>query len=380
MKPINIGLALEHTLGFYREVLQGVREYGHEKPNWIFVPIKPDIRSLNASRAKSCDGFVGHVSTNKLARQIHCPWVNVSSVHPKMSCPRVMVDHVEVGRLAARYFLHRGFRRFAYVGYHQHLFSMQRLRGFRDEVKQGDCQLESVFEERVRHADPTAPYSSHVALRRWLVKLETPAAIFASNDVQGFRIAEACREQGIEIPEQLALMSVDNDSLLCDLAQPRLSSVALPTHRIGYEAAKLLDGLIRGRQPPRRPIQLPPVGIVERVSSNIVAVSNETASRALQFIRSSAHKPISVDDVAKAASVSRRLLERTFRKVLQRSVADEICEAHMGIARRLLVETRMRVSEIAIAAGFTDGKHFATVFRRVEGSTPTAYRGRTRAD
>ena len=302
------------------------------------------------------------------------PWVNVSTVHPKMTGPRVMVDHHEVGRMAARYFLERGFRTFGYVGYENHLFSVGRLQGFRSEIEDRGCEVHSHLEERIKHSDPTAPYDSSVALLEWLSALPSPIAVFCANDVQGFRIAEACREQNIEIPERLALMSVDDDKLLCDLAQPRLSSVALPTRRIGYESARLLDGLIRGRKPPRGPMLLPPTGIVERASSDITAIENETVAEALKFIRGNANRRINVNDVCKATCVSRRLLERNFRHTLQRTVADEIRRAHMETARRLLAQTQMSMADIASAAGFSDSKHFATVFRRLQGTTPTTYR------
>ncbi len=383
MAATSIGLVMEHTLDFYREVLHGIREFGHKRPHWIFVPIKPDARSLRSSRVKNCDGFVGHISTLPLAsamRNAKRPWVNVSTVHPKLTGPRVMVDHCAVGRLAAEYFIDRGFRTFAYVGYRDHLFSMGRLQGFKEVIQSRQCEVQSHFEERIKHSDPTSPHDSSVALHRWISSLPLPIAVFASNDVQGFRIAEACREQEIQIPEQMALMSVDNDKLLCDLAQPPLSSVALPTRQIGYEAAKLLDRLMRGSKPPRRPILLPPTGIVERASSNITAINNETVARALKFIRSHAHERIGVSDVCSATCVSRRLLERSFRRLLQRTVADEIRLAHMEIARRLLAQTQMSMADIARAAGFTDAKHFATVFRRVEGTTPTNYRGRRNED
>ena len=377
MKVKYIGLALNHTLDFYRDVLRGIREYGLEKPSWIFVPIQPDARSIKSRRTARCAGFIGHVSTLSLAKAMErtqLPWVNVSSVHPDMPFPRVMVDHVAVGRLAARYFLDRGFRSFAYVGYRNHLFSMQREQGYRHEIEAADGQLCSVFEEMTRHADPTGVQYSSAALNEWLVRLPKPIAAFTSNDVQGFHVAEACRECGIQVPEQLAIISVDNDDLLCDLAQPPLASVALPTRRIGYEAARMLDRMLRGRKPPRRPKLLPPVGIVERASSNILAIDDQLVAQALQYIRTNAHRAIDVVDVAREVSVSRRRLERAFRRVLHRTVAEEVRRAHLAIAYRLLTQTKMNMSEIAKAAGFSDGKHFATVFRRLEGTTPTAYR------
>lgn len=375
----HIGLALDHTLDFFREVLRGIRDYGHQKPDWIFVLAPPSSRSLNLRHTARCAGFIGHVSTLALARAMQAtnlPWVNVSSVHPHLRGPRVMVDHEAVGRLAARYFLDRQFRAFAFVGYRDHLFSMGREAGFRSEVEAAGCRLHARFEAAGKHAEPTAPQYAGGALHRWLRSLPKPIAAFASNDVQGFQVCEACRECGIQVPEQIALMSVDNDDLLCDLAQPPLSSVALPARQLGYEAARLLDDLLGGRKVRHTRMLLPPTGIVERASSNILAINDALIARALTFIRTHAHRAIGVEDVAAGAFASRRLLERAFRRVLQRTIAEEIRRARMDMARRLLVETRLPMSEVARAAGFTDGKHFATTFRRLEGNTPTAFRGR----
>src|SRR4029077_18917384 len=150
--------------------------------------------------------------------------------------------------------------------------------------------------------------------------LPKPVGIFASNDVCGAQLSEVCHEAGLHMPEQVALVGVDNDDLFCELARPSLSSVAIPAERIGYEAAALLDRLLAGARPPRRPLLLPPVRLVARQSSDVVALDDADVAAALRVIRAHAHVPLRVADVLREVPVSRRALERRFRKALHRGL------------------------------------------------------------
>jgi LacI family transcriptional regulator len=376
--PRHIGLVLHHTLDFYREILRGITDYGRHKPEWIFVPVVPEPRSLRAQRGAGWAALISTPAAIRAVQSLRIPWVNVSSVLPTASGPRVMVDHRAVGRMAAQYFLDRGFRQFALAGYRDHLFSMQRHEGFRSAVEEAGKQVTSTYIEAVRHADPSGLQRPNAAMLKWLTQLPHPIAVFASNDVQGFQISEACREREIQVPEHLSLLSVDNDDLLCMLSRPPLSTVALPTRQIGYEAARILDLLLANRRPPEQIKLLPPVGIVERASSSVLAIDDTVVAQILRFIRENIHRPIGVDDVVDQSAISRRHIERRFRGALGRTIGEEIQRVRIETAQRLLAETDLSMAQIAESAGYSSGKHFATAFRREMQLTPSAYRDRFR--
>ena len=192
------------------------------------------------------------------------------------------------------------------------------------------------------------------------------------------QIAEVCRQVGLRVPEDVALVGVDNDDLLCEIARPTLSSVALPTERIGMEAAALVDRLLAGGCPIDLPLLLPPLHVVVRQSSDILALNDAEVVAAIRFIREHAHAPLSVNEVLKAVAISRRSLERRFRIALDRSIWDEIRRAHMERAKTLLVSSDLAIATVAELAGFSDSRQLSMVFRQETGQTPTAYRRQLR--
>ena len=169
-----------------------------------------------------------------------------------------------------------------------------------------------------------------------------------------------------------------NVEQLCDLACPPLSSIRVAAEAAGYEAARLLDRLLDGAPPPATPLQFPPLGVVTRRSTNVYAVNDDDLAAALRFIRGNAFRPIGVEDVVRAACVSRSTLERRFRAVLGRSPLDEILRVRVERVRQLLLETDWPMPRVAREAGFRDGRHLAEVFHTCIGDTPTAYRRRFR--
>jgi LacI family transcriptional regulator len=179
----------------------------------------------------------------------------------------------------------------------------------------------------------------------------------------------------------VAIVGVDNDDLLCELARPPLSSVIVPAERIGFEAASLLDRFLQGGRcrPTPPPLLLPPPGVFIRRSSDVLSIGDVVVAAAIRFIRDQSHRPIQVGDVLDAVSVSRRLLERRFRARLDHSVWDEIRQAHLRKAKALLSGTELPMSEVAVNSGFSESKQLSVVFRHETGMTPTQYRGRFRS-
>lgn len=380
-KAVRIGLVISHSLDFYRDILRGIKTFAVERPHWMFTPIAPEARAIELARALRCDGYLAHIFTQPLATALLAlrkPVVNVAGVLSELPIPRVAVDHVEVGRLAARHLLERGVHRFGFVGYPRHDFSVQREQGFREVVAEAGLDVTSFHERTHRAQEPTGLWRWNQPLVDWLHSLSKPIGILASNDVQGAQVSEYCRQLKFAVPDEVAIVGVDDDDLLCELSRPSLSSVALPGERIGYEAARLLDGWLRSSRPPRASVILPPAGVVVRQSSDLMAVADEYVSAAVRFIDAHRHQNIRVADVLRHVPIARRALERRFRKWLQRSISDEIRRAHLEHSKRLLLTTDLSMAAVAEMAGFRDGRQLSIHFRRATGSTPSAFRNRFR--
>ena len=380
-RVLRIGLVFGYGLGFYRDILHGVKAFAADRPHWVFTPIAPDRRALESPLVKKQDGFIAHIFTEALANalaRLRRPVVNVSGVLPDLPFPRVVVDHEAVGRMAARHLLERGLRRFAFVGFPQHAFSLGRESGFVDELQQAGHQA-AVFHDRMQKvSDPTGQWRWNESLLAWLNSLEKPLGLFASNDSQGVQLSEYCRHLGVKVPDEVAIVGVDDDDLLCDLARPSLSSVALPGERIGLEAARMLEQILTCKRLSKPRLVLPPVRVVVRASSDIQALPDADVAAAVRYIRDHCDEPIDVRDLLSAVPVSRRSLERRFRRHLQRGIWEEIRRAHLERAKALLAETDLPMSVVARRSGFTDSRQLSIVFRDETGGTPTQFRQESR--
>jgi LacI family transcriptional regulator len=233
----------------------------------------------------------------------------------------------------------------------------------------------STFHERThRVQDPTGLWRWNQPLMDWLKSQPKLVGVLASNDVQGAQVSECCRQLKLLVPEQVAIVGVDNDDVLCELSRPSLSSVALPGERIGYEAAQLLDQWLSGNRPGRQLIVLPPAGVVVRQSSDLLAVPDPDVSAAVRFIQRNAHRVLRVEDVLRQVPIARRALERRFKKTLQHSISEEIRRVHLERSKQLLLDTDHSIAAVARLAGFHDGRQLSILFRRAVGMTPSAFR------
>lgn len=217
-----------------------------------------------------------------------------------------------IARLAAEHLLERGFRHFAFCGDARFNWSRWREGHFRARIEAAGHALH-------RHEPPAGardPAAETVALRRWLLELPKPVGILAAYDIRGQRVLDACRGAGLAIPDEVAVLGVDNDELLCELASPPLSSVMPNTLRTGYEAAALLDRMMRGEAV--RPVAhlIPPVGLVARQPTDVLALEDRAVAQAVRFIREHACEGINVGDVLQGVTLSRRVLEQRFRRLL----------------------------------------------------------------
>ncbi len=382
-KPICVGLVFVHSMAYYRGVLRGVRRFVEARPHWLFTSIVPEQQPRGVLRQLRPDGLIASVNTRPIVRMLarwRRPIVNVSAVIPGLPFPRVGVDNVLVGRLAAEHFLQRGLRHFGFIGPPDYLFSTERRAAFCQAVAEAGFSAACHENRGHRPFDPQGRrWDLDPLVRRWLIALPKPVGVFVPSDLWGVQVAEACRRAELRVPEDVALLGVDDDPLYCELTRPPLSSIQLPTEQIGYEAAALFDRLIAGKQPPRGPILLPPAGIATRRSTEVLALDDADVVAAVRYIREHAHLPIGMDEVLRQVPVGRRTLERRCRQLLGHSLGDEIRRTRLERARRLLAETDLQMKVLAEQAGFSDASHLAVVFRQDLGLTPTAYRRQARS-
>jgi LacI family transcriptional regulator len=216
-------------------------------------------------------------------------------------------------------------------------------------------------------------------LLAWLKSLPKPVGLMACNDICGREVLQACAAAGLRAPDDVAVVGVDNDELMCELSNPPLSSIALDVEKAGYEAARLLDSLMSGHFAGEHVVQVEPVYVVTRQSSEIMAPDDPNVATALQFIKTHAGQPIGVSHVVEHAGVSRRTLERRFARALGRSISSEITQCRLERAKRLLLETDLPSLRVAAGAGFGTVKTFNRVFRRAAGISPHRFRERAGA-
>ena len=366
-----------------RDVLRGVFRYAHARTDWL-IHATPDNLVSQRLRPWRPDGIICHAWPSGLPtlRGLRCPVVNTLAAARRGAWPNAVVttDDVAIGKLAAEHFLDRGFRHFAFCGRRGKLFSKRRGEGFCQRLK-AERVVPDVHE--VEEDDPApgrGPYfaRSDAARVSWLRSLPKPVAAFACNDMIALQLAIACQVGGLDIPEEVALLGVGNEDVFCDRAQRPLSSIDLPGQQVGYRAAELLQHLMSGGKHPSRPILLSPRGVVTRASSDITAIEDAEVAAACGFIRDRFAEGIDTSDVVRAGRLSRRMLERRFKRSLGRTLAREITRVRIDHAKRLLGDTEMSMPQIAERIGLANAERLSVAFRRATGMTPSAYRRQSR--
>jgi LacI family transcriptional regulator len=369
----------------FRELLRGINAFANAKPSWqmhYHLPIDNLLRFIDQHKP---DGLLAgplayaDAARDAIARVPHCvgvcAWLADSGIEGLVEFES---DDKRVGEQAAKHFLEKGYRQFAFVG-SDITCSHLRAAGFRSEIERAgfscallDQEFESTFKGR-----GWDNLDREGQLVNWLNTLQRPLALLACNDIRARAIAQVCRNQGIRVPEDIAILGVDNDDLECTLSDPPLSSVVIPWRRIGYEAAAMLDRILDGDgQIQPQEITIPPVGVVERQSTDSISVSDPDVAAAVRYIRQHAHERTSVDDILREVPIGRRSLEKRFRAVLKRSPLDEIRRVHIERAKQLLAMTELSIPEVARASGFGGSTWFSEAFHAQAGQSPAQYRKR----
>jgi LacI family transcriptional regulator len=291
--------------------------------------------------------------------------------------PAIITDSVAIGTMAAEHFLDRGFQHFAYCGLNDFAWSRGRGEHFGQRLAQAGFEISVYHRPAVADGQPARnDRNEQNLIAEWLRSLPKPVAVMCCNDDRALQVIEACKQANCEVPDQVAVLGVDNDVLVCDLADSPISSISLNTEGAGYEAARLLDLLMKGEPMAGQAIPVSPTHIVTRMSTDVLAMSDPDVSAALQFIRRNPNRLIQVDDVVEATNVSRRVLEKRFKSILRRSVHQEIRRVRVNNIVQLLIGSDMNITEISVHAGFDGVEHIARYFRKETGMSLRDYRKR----
>ena len=378
-----MGVFLEVGRAAMRKVVSGVMAFAHQRGNWnVCLPESRSSSSLESMLAGHWDGvIVGFDDPHgpDLLR-LSVPLVGVGGGYgwfrSDMSIPYVGTDNRAVARLAADHLLERGFVHFAYCGYSPtpvNGCSKSREDGFQEAIEGAgySCAVHNVPDTA---SDTWERLYGELA--DWLIGLPRPLGLMTCNDSRALQILEACRKAGLRVPEDVAVVGVDNEEAICPFTDPPLTSVDQGAQQTGYEAAQLLDQWMGGEPvaPGKRLVS--PVGIVARGSTEILAVDDDDVATALQFIREHACEGVGLDDVSRAIDCTKATLRRRFKAVLGRTVHDEIQRIRIEQAKRLLVSTDQTFREVARLSGFCSVQHMSTRIREVTGHTPREYRQR----
>jgi LacI family transcriptional regulator len=376
LKP-TILLALTSTHhGFYH----GAARYAAEHDWHVVADMIYDATIPVGWKGDGILSFVGH--WEELARFVvsaNIPVVEISSVRKDLGIPCVMEDNEAIGRLGAEHLLERNLKTFVWAPFWDDTVNEERFQGFANAIRSAGFDCVRLLPVNTRRSSRTNRHMNRTLRRRWVIhtirSLRYPLGIFCYNDCVAADIVDACIESGIRIPDEVAVLGVDNDPVICDCVQVPLSSVRHDLEGMAYEAAALLDHLMNGGSPPEVPKRITPKGVVTRKSTEVLAVDNPEIANALGYIQENFSRGnLSVDDVVAHSRVPRRTLERAFRDELQRTILHEILRVRVNHAQKLLETTSHSVTDVAIRSGFASLNHFYRVFHARTGLTPRAFR------
>ena len=378
MKRRSVALLIETSNSYSRGVLEGIVFYGRKHERWsIFLPEQerggnppPWLKNWQG------DGIIARIENDSTARaltRLKLPVVDVSAARRLPDIPWVETDDAAIAELAVKHLKERGFRHLGYCGDPGFNWSNWRQEVFLHLARKEGLTVQA-FQSLSRNNPDYSWTKEKSGLSKWLKQLPKPAGILACYDIQAQKVLEVCRELNIAVPEQVAVLGVDNDRLLCELSDPPLSSIICDTKRTGYEAASLLDRMMRGEKVDSEPVLVEPLGIQTRQSTDILAINDPEIASAVRFIREQALDGIDVADVTRAVPLSRRVLESRFKKLIGRTPHEEITRVKLERIQELLKETDLSLAEIASRVGFEHVEYMSVFFRKTVGLPPGKYR------
>lgn len=367
-----VAIAVTYRSGYEEDVCRGIIDYRHDADHWLFCQAGHlPFQQFDQIDLTAVDGVIGNFHDQQLAQQVieaGIPAVNFSSLLEDIPLPRVGPDDHAIGQMGARFLLERGFVNFAFLTRGDDWYSKRRLGAFRQVIEHDAGHRCNAFDQT--SSDEEADLA---AIERWLRELPRPIAIMAANDFRGRQVINIASRIGLRVPDDIAVLGVDNDEWFTSLVTTPLSSVNSCAREIGHRAASMLDQLMRG-QPVSTPQWVEPAGVVSRRSTDVLLAEDPIVARALRYIRDHCAQTITVDDVLDELGISRRSLEVRLKRSAGITPQVAIFRAQVELAKTMLATTDQPMGRIALACGFQRQNHFNDVFKRMTGVTPGQYR------
>ncbi|MFC7620267.1 substrate-binding domain-containing protein [Microlunatus sp. GCM10028923] len=370
----HVALLVETSNAYARGLLSGIRRFVVERPRWSLYLAEhsrheTDFSWLEGWRGHGVLARIENEETARFVRRLGLPTVDLSAKRLVPELPCVETDDRAIAGHAVDHFAERGLRQFAYCGDAQYGWSTARAAAFAELVRgRGAEPYEFAMEPSgLRSQDRDR-------LADWLRRLPHPVGVLACFDIAGQEVLEACKIAGLQVPDEVAVIGVDNDELYCNLTSPPLSSIQPDAVRTGFIAAGILDEMMAGHPQPAGVRPIPPLRIATRQSSDLFAISDPLVAAALRYIRDHSERAVTVSAVLQHVGLSRRALDYRFTELLGRTVHAEIVRVRMARVTELLTSTDWTLPRIAERLDFRHAEYMGVLFKRHTGRSPGAYR------
>lgn len=381
-----VALLVESSRAYGRGILAGVARYIREHEPWSIFYQELSLCDETPDWFKKWkgEGVITRLENNNvvgLVQRLGVPVIYLRKVKDTAGMPTLLTDNGAAGQMCCEHFKERGFRHFGYCGFNGADYSDERRAGFVESVEKLGLRCHIFKEERLVGRAKTAGYENEglkdaLPVANWIRELPKPVGVMACNDMRGQQVLNACRALGVAVPDEVAVIGVDNDEVLCTLSDPPLSSVVPDTERIGYETAALLARMMRGEKAPAEHIFIRPKAVITRKSTEVLAVEDRQIAAVTRFIREHACEGIDVSDVLRAVPMSRSTLDRRFIALMNCSPKDEILRVRLNRAKQLLAETDFPLPVIAEKVGLEHAEYLSRIFKKRVGQTPSEFRAR----
>lgn len=388
-EKIKIAFAHSNITHNTQGIMAGITEYMRSRGDWQLI-VWPDtsLESLEFLKKRGCKGAFVSVQTTTKAQQLvqlGIPIIAVSTLQNMHNLPFISADSEQLSRLAYEYLAKKNFRNFAFFGLTEARWSQDRMNFFSGCVSRAGYKLHVYEGEQVSITNEMIPFArlwvdstlnkGQHQLIAWLKELPKPVAVLCSCDILACHLSSVAAEADLKIPDEVAILGVNNDHALCNLCDPPLSSITFNFMKAGSDAARLMDRIISGKEPLQGQwISIQPLYVKSRGSTDNYAVDDSDVIKAMKYIRSNCAEPLQVDDIARYVCVSKRSLQMKFQKTLGRSVHEEIVHAHFEVAKTLLLDTDLPIDKIAVRSGFHYTTNLRRAFREMTGMLPNKYR------
>ncbi len=377
---IKILVLIDYSTEFSRLLINGLIRYAQESRQWTFYRLPLYYRNLYGEegiieRAKEWNvDFVivqwDFISLSSLER-LQVPVFLEDYKEEGKSYSNITGDYLSMGSMAAKFFIQRRYKNYAFYGKKGFIWSNERAEGFRREIEKvkGNYYF---FESEALH--DVEWRSNHVQLEDWLLSLPKPVALFACDDSFALQVSELCKINNIKIPDEIALLGVDNDNLICNLSDPQISSIVLDAEKGGYELGRKIEMVVKNRDYTPFNITINPLRIELRGSTDKYNVDDIYIGKIIKYIESNFHLNISINQLTDLVPLSRRSLEIRFKKAMGTSLYQFIINLIMNHFINLLTTTKISMSELSIQSGFNDYSNAFRIFKRMKGCSPVEYR------